>query len=80
MLRFHPYFDNGHEKTAELSARSEGRSTFYVGLQNCAVCLQVTSTRYRLPVLKLAEVYFGKKICGVIRRVLVHVACMEVQL
>jgi len=33
-----------------------------------------------LPVLKLAEVYFGKKICGVIRRVLVHVACVGVQL
>jgi len=32
-----------------------------------------------LPVLKLAEVYFGKKICGVIRRVLVHVACVGVQ-
>jgi hypothetical protein len=33
-----------------------------------------------LPVLKVSEVYFGKKIYGTVRMVLVHVACVGVQL
>ena len=40
----------------------------------------MTSTRYRLPVLKLAEVYFGTKIYSVMFSVLVHAAGLGVQL